>query len=81
MQVKRSLTKKEIDRFCRAVIYHLIDAYDFYAFVETNDISEKSLIAILKRMKFYASKFETDHIRCGTTNSILKSIKEKKDKK
>ena len=81
MQVKKSLTKKEIDEFCRTVIYHLIDAYDFYPFVKTDDISGKSIIAILTRMKFYASKFETDHIRCGTTNSILNSVKKIKDKK
>lgn len=75
MQAKKSLTKKEIDQFCRTVIYLLIDSYDVFAFNETFDLSEKEIDAILAKMKFYASKFETDHIMYGDTNSILNSVR------
>ena len=74
MQAKKSLTKKEIDQFCRTVIYLLIDSYDVFAFSETFDLSEKEIDAILAKMKFYASKFETDHIMYGDTNLIRKNI-------
>ena len=43
------LTKKEIDEFCRTVIFHLINAYDINAFDETNDISQESIYAILEK--------------------------------
>ena len=31
-------------------------------------------------MKFYASKFETDHIMYCDTNSILNSVRKKREK-
>lgn len=80
MQAKKSLTKKEIDQFCRTVIYWLIDNCDAFAFDETFDLSEKEIDAILARMKFYASKFETDHIMYCDTNSILNSVRKKREK-
>lgn len=80
MQAKKSLTKKEIDQFCRTVIYRLIDNYDAFAFDETFDLSEKEIDVILARMKFYASKFETDHIMYCDTNSILNSVRKKREK-
>lgn len=80
MQAKKSLTKKEIDQFCRTVIYWLIDNYDAFAFDETFDLSEKEIDVILARMKFYASKFETDHIMYCDTNSILNSVRKKREK-
>lgn len=80
MQVKKSLTKKEIDQFCRTVIYWLIDNYDVFAFDKTFDLSEKEIDAILAKMKFYASKFETDHIMYCDTNSILNSVRKKREK-
>ena len=78
MKQKKTLTKKEIDQYCRTVIYHLIDGYDIFAFDETVNISQEEIYAIIAKMKFYASKFKADHIRYGTTNSILKSIKKNK---
>lgn len=80
MQVKKSLTKKEIDQFCRTVIYWLIDNYDVFVFDKTFDLSEKEIDAILAKMKFYASKFETDHIMYCDTNSILNSVRKKREK-
>lgn len=80
MQAKKSLTKKEIDQFCRTVIYWLIDNYDAFAFDETFDLSEKEIDVILARMKFYASKFETDHIMYCNTNLILNSVRKKREK-
>lgn len=80
MQVKKSLTKKEIDQFCRTVIYWLIDNYNVFAFDKTFDLSEKEIDAILAKMKFYASKFETDHIMYCDTNSILNSVRKKREK-
>lgn len=69
------LTKRQIDQFCRTVIYHLIDAYDSEAFCETPDITLEDSYAILDRMKQYARKFETEHIKSSTTNSILDSVR------
>ena len=70
----RELTKREIDQFCKTVIYHLIDAYDTDAFCETPGMSIEQQYKILNRMKEYAKKFETKHIRGNTTNTILDSI-------
>lgn len=71
----RELTKREINQFCKTVIYHLIDAYDTDAFCETPDISIEQQYKIIKRMKEYAKEFETKHIiKDNTTNTILDSI-------
>jgi hypothetical protein len=69
------LTKRQIDQFCRTVIRHLIDAYDTDAFCETPDITLEDSYAILDRMKWYARKFDTEHIKNVTTNSILNSVR------
>ena len=69
------LTKRQIDQFCRTVIHHLIDAYDTDAFCETPDITLEDSYAILDRMKYYVRKFETEHIKNSTTNSILDSVR------
>ena len=71
----KRLTKRQIDQFCRTVIYHLIDAYDPDAFCETPDITMEDTYAILERMKWYVRKFETEHIKNVTTNSILDSVR------
>ena len=70
----RDLTKREIDQFCKTVIYHLIDAYDTDAFCDTPDMSIDQQYKILNIMKEYVKKFETKHIRGNTTNTILDSI-------
>ena len=75
MKQKKTLTKKEIDQYCRTVIYHLIDGYDIIAFDETVNISQDEIYAIIAKMKSYASKFETNHIGCQTTNSILNAVR------
>nr|DAX78182.1 MAG TPA: hypothetical protein [Caudoviricetes sp.] len=75
MKQKKPLTKKEIDQFCRTVIYHLLDGYDIFAFDETVNISQEEMYAIIAKMKFYASKFETNHIKCQSTNTILNAIR------
>lgn len=73
----KKLTNKEIDQYCRTVIYHLIDAYDTDAFCES-DISLEDQYKIIARMKYYASKYITDHVKGNTTNSILSSVREDK---
>lgn len=75
----KNLTKKEIDQYCRTVIHHLIDAYDIFALDEAG-LSQDEIYAILTRMKYYASKYVTDHIPCNTTDSILTSIRKKREK-
>nr|DAN33895.1 MAG TPA: hypothetical protein [Inoviridae sp.] len=75
MKQKKTLTKKEIDQFCRTVIYHLIGGYDIFAFDKTVNLSQEEIYAIIAKMKFYASKFETELIGCGTTNSILDAVR------
>lgn len=74
----KKLTNKEIDQYCRTVIYHLIDAYDTDAFCES-DISLEDQYKIIARMKYYANKYITNHIEFCHTNKILDSvIKDKK---
>lgn len=75
MKQKRALTKKEIDQFCRVVIYHLINGYDTFALDEADNLSEEEMYAIIAKMKFYARKFETELIRYNTTNSILEAVR------
>lgn len=58
----------------------MIDNYDVIAFSETFDLSEKEIDAILAKMKFYASKFATDHIMYCNTNLILNSVRKKREK-
>ena len=77
--MQKKLTKKEIDQFCRTVIYHLIDAYDTDAFCESR-LSLEEEYRIIGRMKEYARKYITDHIDHTTTNTILKSIRNQKEK-
>ena len=72
--MQKKLTKKEIDQYCRTVIYHLIDEYDTVAFCES-DFSLEDQYKIIARMKHYASKYITDHIENTTTNTILDSVR------
>ena len=75
MKQKKTLTKKEIDRFCRVVIYHLINGYDTFALDEADNLSEEEMYAIIAKMKFYARKFETELIKYSNTNSILDAVR------
>ena len=73
--MQKRLTNKEIDQYCKTVIYFLIDAYDSDAFSES-DLSLEDECRIITRMKHYASKYVTDHVNNGnTTNTILDSIR------
>lgn len=69
----KKLTKKQIDQYCRTVIYHLIDTYDTDAFCES-DLSLEDQYEIIWRMKHYANKYITDHIEHTTTSNILDSV-------
>lgn len=75
MKQKRALTKKEIDQFCRVIIYHLINGHDTFALDEADNLSEEEMYAIIAKMKFYARKFETELIKYNTTNSILEAVR------
>ncbi|WP_460169459.1 hypothetical protein [Campylobacter concisus] len=75
----KNLTKKEIDQYCRTVIHHLIDAYDSFALDEAG-LSQDEMYAILARMKYYASKYVTDHTLCNNTDDILNSVRKKREK-
>lgn len=75
MKQKKTLTKKEIDQYCRTVIYHLINGYDTFALDEADNLSEEEMYAIIAKMKFYAGKFETELIKYNTTNSILEAVR------
>lgn len=76
----KNLTKKEIDQYCRTVIYHLIDAYDSFALDEAG-LSQDEIYAILTRMKYYANKYKTDHhLASNTTRAILTSVRKKREK-
>ena len=68
------LTKKQIDQYCKTMIYHLIDAYDTDAFCES-DLSLEDQYRIIARMKEYANKYITNHIEHTTTNTILDSVR------
>lgn len=70
----KKLTKRQIDQYCRTVIYHLIDAYDTDAFCES-DLPLEDQYKIIWRMKEYANKYITDHIEHTTTNIILDSVR------
>ena len=70
----KKLTKKQIDEYCKTVIYHLIDVYDTDAFCDS-DLSLEDQYRIMDRMKHYASKYITSHIRGNTTNTILNSVR------
>ena len=72
--MQKRLTNKEIDQFCKTVIYFLIDAYDPDAFSES-DLSLKDECRIIARMKHYANKYITDHVGNTTTNTILASVR------
>ena len=72
--MQKRLTNKEIDQFCKTVIYFLIDAYDPDAFSES-DLSLEDECRIIARMKHYASKYITDHVENTTTNTILASVR------
>lgn len=73
----KKLTKKQIDQYCRTVIYHLIDTYDNVAFSDS-DLSQEDQYKIIWKMKEYANKYITNHIEHTTTNTILDSITKKK---
>lgn len=75
----KNLTKKEIDQYCRTVIYHLIDAYDIFALDEAG-LSQDEIYAILTRMKYYANKYKTDHFASNNTRAILNSVRKKREK-
>jgi hypothetical protein len=75
MKQKKTLTKKEINQYCRTVIYHLINGYDTFALDEADNLSEEEMYAIIAKMKFYARKFETELIKYNTTNSILEAVR------
>lgn len=73
--MQKRLTNKEIDQFCKTVIYFLIDAYDTDALCES-DLSLEDQWKIMARMKHYASKYITDHVNNGnTTNTIFASVR------
>ena len=75
--MQKRLTNKEIDQFCKTVIYFLIDAYDPDALCESG-LSLEDECRVIARMKYYASKYITDHVNNGnTTNTILKSVRKK----
>ena len=74
--MQKRLTNKEIDQFCKTVIYFLIDAYDPDALCES-DLSLEDEGRIIARMKHYASKYITDHVGNTTTNTILASVRKK----
>lgn len=75
----KNLTKKEIDQYCRTVIYYLIDGYDTDALCES-DLSLEDQWKIMARMKHYASKYVTDHIKGTTADTILDSVRKKREK-
>ena len=70
----KKLTKKQIDQYCRTVIYHLIDTYDNVAFSDS-DLSQEDQYKIIWKMKEYANKYITDHIEFNHTNAILESVR------
>ena len=71
--MQKRLTNKEIDQFCKTVIYFLIDAYDPDAFSES-DLSLEDQYRIMARMKHYANKYITDHVKGNITDTILDSV-------
>lgn len=75
----KKLTNKEIDEYCRTVIYHLIDAYDTDALCESG-LSLEDQCRIMAKMKYYASKYITDHVdKSNTTDAILESVRKDKN--
>ena len=72
--MQKRLTNKEIDQFCKTVIYFLIDAYDPDALCESG-LSLEDEYRVIARMKYYASKYITDHVGNTTTNTILASVR------
>lgn len=72
--MQKRLTNKEIDQYCKTVIYFLIDAYDPDAFSESG-LSLEEECRIMARMKYYASKYLTEHVSKGNiTDTILDSV-------
>lgn len=73
----KKLTNKEIDQYCRTVIYHLLNAYDTDAICYSG-LSLEDQWRIMAKMKHYASKYMTDHIESNTTDAILDSVRKGK---
>ncbi|WP_460179154.1 hypothetical protein [Campylobacter concisus] len=43
-------------------------------------MSQDEIYAILARMKYYASKYTTDHTPCNNTDDLLNSVRKKREK-